>query len=399
LEADHDNFRAALAWSRGEPAAREIGLKLAGLLHFFWYVRNHVSEGRRWLAELLSASGESPPTAARAAALYGAAELAAAQGDLAAAGWLYAECLEIRQALGDRQGIADTLCQWGYVANRKGDRVAARALFGQSEAIYREINDRGGLAHVLKCIGAAALTDGELDRARVLFEESLALYRELQNARGLAMMLGEMAHLALLQADYDRAGVLLKEHIDLSRQLKDAGHTALALRNLAYAVRDQGDYPAAQALLEESLGLWREIGEKHQSAESLVQLGSLQWLQGQASVAKRSFEQGLALVRELQDSRTLSGCLEILAGVALGPKADAVSPAVAARSARLFGAAEGFRAAADAPALWPAEREARDRSIALIRSALGQEGLETAWAEGRALTFDQAIDEAGRMDP
>jgi hypothetical protein len=61
----------------------------------------------------------------------------------------------------------------------------------------------------------------------------------------------------------------------------------------------------------------------------------------------------------------------------------------------LFAAAEAFRTAADAPGLWPAEREARDRSLALIRAALGDEGLETAWAEGRSLTFDQAIDEAG----
>src|SRR5207302_1091345 len=96
LEADHDNFRAALAWSRGEPDAQEIGLRLAGLLHFFWYVRNHVSEGRRWLTDLLALPGGSGPSPARAAALYGAAGLAAAQGDLTTASWRYAECLEMR---------------------------------------------------------------------------------------------------------------------------------------------------------------------------------------------------------------------------------------------------------------------------------------------------------------
>jgi predicted ATPase len=398
LEADHDNFRAALAWSRDDTGARETGLRLTGLLHFFWYVRNHVSEGRRWLTELLPASAEAEPTAALASALYGAAGLAAAQGDLTAAAWHYSQCLEIRRELGDQQGIADTLCQWGYVADRMGDRMAARSLFAQSEVIYRAIGDKGGLAHALKCIGAAALTEGELDRARVLFEESVGLYRELQNARGLAMMLGEMAHLALLQAEYERASVLLREHIELSRQLKDTGHIALALRNLAYAVRNEGDQPGAQALFEESLALWRDLGEKHQIAEILIQIGSLQWLQGQAAAARQSFERGLTVLREVRDPKTLSGCLELLASVALGPATSDVPAAAAACSARLFAAAEAFRAQVDAPGLWPAEREARERALSLIRSALGDEGLEKAWTEGRTLTVAHAIDAAGGID-
>jgi hypothetical protein len=40
---------------------------------------------------------------------------------------------------------------------------------------------------------------------------------------------------------------------------------------------------------------------------------------------------------------------------------------------------------AGAPGLWPAEREVRERSLTLIRAALGDDGIETAWAEGRAL--------------
>src|SRR5262249_31627279 len=145
--------------------------------------------------EAPSAEGVSDgPSAARAAALYGAAELAMTQGDLTAAAWFYSQCLEIRQELGDRKGIAHTFGHWGFGAERMGDRVAAGSLFSRSEAIYREIHDRGGLAHALKCIGELALTEGDLERPRALFEESLGLYRELRDARGLAMMLGEMAH-------------------------------------------------------------------------------------------------------------------------------------------------------------------------------------------------------------
>ena len=49
LEAEHDNLRAALAWSRTE-ASGEIGLRLAVALAGFWMPRGHFNEGYGWLA-------------------------------------------------------------------------------------------------------------------------------------------------------------------------------------------------------------------------------------------------------------------------------------------------------------------------------------------------------------
>jgi hypothetical protein len=70
--------------------------------------------------------------------------------------------------------------------------------------------------------------------------------------------------------------------------------------------------------------------------------------------------------------------------------AVAVGQAQPERAAHLFGAAEGLRAAMGAP-LPPADRTEHDRSVAAVRSALGEEAFAAAWAEGRALTLEAAI--------
>ena len=53
VEINHDNFRAALAWA-DETGDADMALRLTGELFFFWYVRGHMTEGRRWLARALA---------------------------------------------------------------------------------------------------------------------------------------------------------------------------------------------------------------------------------------------------------------------------------------------------------------------------------------------------------
>ena len=56
IEREHDNLRAALAWSR-DTGDHDTLLRLAGALAFFWYYRGYLNEGQRWLSQAL----ETPP--------------------------------------------------------------------------------------------------------------------------------------------------------------------------------------------------------------------------------------------------------------------------------------------------------------------------------------------------
>src|SRR5262249_18424676 len=69
LERAHDNLRAALAWSSSENGAAQTGLRLAGALSWYWYMRGYLREGRMFLEEFLARSEQGDGSAARAKAL------------------------------------------------------------------------------------------------------------------------------------------------------------------------------------------------------------------------------------------------------------------------------------------------------------------------------------------
>src|SRR5262249_48302219 len=73
LEAEHDNLRAALARSLGTTRTRpnvEVALRLAGGLGWFWWMRGHFGEGRRWLTLALAAGNDAPAAVRAKAFLY-----------------------------------------------------------------------------------------------------------------------------------------------------------------------------------------------------------------------------------------------------------------------------------------------------------------------------------------
>ncbi len=116
LESEHDNLRAALERCKTDGNA-ELGVRLAGQLWRFWYLRGYLHEGRRWLEDALATPTAVSPRV-RARALFGAGVLAWRQGDYTSARVLHEEGLALNRQLGDRKGIADSLNNLGIVASR-----------------------------------------------------------------------------------------------------------------------------------------------------------------------------------------------------------------------------------------------------------------------------------------
>ncbi|MBI3975020.1 MAG: tetratricopeptide repeat protein [Armatimonadetes bacterium] len=349
LEADHDNFRAALSWCLGEDGEGETGLRLAAILVPFWEIRGYWNEGRRWLeAVLRNASGAS--SAAKVKALNGAGMLAFQQGDFARAAALAEESLSLGRALGDRRGTVTALNILGFHACATGDYGRAEALGSESLTMCREVADPLGIADALHILGLVARDRGDPAQATASLEESLRL----------------------------------------SRALDAKWRVAINLTDLGLVMRDRGQHAQAAALIEEGLQQFRALGHRHGTATAQSHLATVAWYRRQYDRAAALFSDSLILRRELGDVRGIAVCLVGLAAVASATRQDE-------KAARLFGAGEGLRESIGV-SLPLFIRGDYERLVGTTRRHLA-DAFQALWAEGRTMTVDQASDRALATSP
>jgi predicted ATPase/class 3 adenylate cyclase/DNA-binding CsgD family transcriptional regulator len=231
VEAEHDNLRAAFAWSQDPTCAPESGLRLARAMSGFWFMRCHHREGRAWYARALARAPAR--TALRAAALVNAGFLAVRQHDYEAAVPPLEEALAISRDLGDRTAVAQTLARYAVVPHHLGDHDRARAMLSEALALGRQRDDIRVIELTLQYLADLDRDLGRYAEAAGAYEESLELARRRGNRHSVAYSLRGLGHVARSRGEYARARDLLKESLGLLRELRDRRCIPLCLEGLA----------------------------------------------------------------------------------------------------------------------------------------------------------------------
>lgn len=347
LELEHDNLRAALAWSESsthDPDDTEIGLRLAGALWRFWQMRGSFREGREALSALLDSPGAMGMTPGRATALHGSACLAYFQSDYPEAQRRQSQYLEITRVLGDRGGVAGALNGLGSIAYSLSRYDEALSLREQSLAIWRELGDEVGTAITLNNISLVHARAGNFPAAREAAEEALAINRRRGDRDSIAYNLGTLGLLAVEQQDWDTARPLLEECIVMFREVGNRLGVANNLGNLAAVTRRLGDDDATRRSVRDCLLLCEEMENPSIAASALATLARIH-------VRERKY---------LSGARLLSWSRRVLSDLGHKPTAREV------------------------------EEDKRDEG--LLRDGLGPSRFATLWSEARTMTLTQAID-------
>src|SRR5262249_50551284 len=148
---------------------------------------------------------------------------------------------------------------------------------------------------------------------------------------------------------------------------------AWSLGNLGRAARIHGNLAQAVEWLEESLRLSRDVGDRWGAALALGNLGRVALARNDLQRAAALFEESLVLSQSLTGrGRRVAYALHYLGVVAweLGQPE---------RAGRLLGAASALQEAAERT-VSPLDLAERERQLAGVRQALGDERFAEVWA-------------------
>jgi DNA-binding CsgD family transcriptional regulator len=197
--------------------------------------------------------------------------------------------------------------------------------------------------------------------------------------------------MAYHQGNYARATALFAESLILRRELGNQPAIAQSLQGLGEVALAQGDAASAWTYHEERLRIEQELGNKPGIAASLTSLALVAHAQGNDVQALALLEESLSLAQKLEDE---TGIVVVLEGFAV----LAVAHGLPVRAAQLCGAAETLHNTIGItyPSIYHAEY---DRAVALARAELGESLFTAAWAEGQAMTPEQALSASSPSPP
>jgi predicted ATPase/class 3 adenylate cyclase len=263
LEAEHDNLRAALAWSldaAAEDGERDsIGLRLASALTKFWYQHGHIIEGRRWLERAIELTGDDVG-APLARLAHGLGILLIQLGELDEAVRLFERSLAIWRELDDRDQQARELNTLGITRYHRGELDAARSVLRESITIARTIGSDPRLATALTNLGQVEATTGNYGQATQLLHEALALDQKQGDLQGQAVDQQSLAEISLRTGQILQARALLGDMLGYATGSGDTEFLAYTLELAACIAAGLGDCLRAARLAGAADGLRQKLG-------------------------------------------------------------------------------------------------------------------------------------------
>jgi predicted ATPase/class 3 adenylate cyclase len=458
-ETEIDNLRAAFRWSHGNTDT-ERALTLASSLQPLWLTRGHLQEGLAWLDAAVAATSadQSNPSPARVRAVADKALLVAWNGypegaeeaqqalsiarelndpgllaralmavgtltafaDPARADPYFAEAAHIAREIGDRWRLSQILLRQAVASIYTGDIIAADTAAGEALQLADAIGDRFNSRQCRWVIGWAQTYRGDLAgavaRLREVTDEATAANDGLMRVIGLLTTGLALAYQGDSVGAEAVAGIVLKESSGLAEFYEGYGHVVLAVAALAAgesaaawrackAARQFTDLvPATGVIYMWAARAPLACGDLHAAGEwadtvvsltkgcdlsaALATRARVAIGRGEPEQAARDAHDALTVAARLRAHLIVPDILECLAELAINTDSHR-------EAARLFGAADTARRRMGA-ARFKIHQNDFDASIAVSRTALSDKEFHAAWAEGAALSIDDAIGYARR---
>lgn len=246
---EHDNFRAALNWTRATDNP-DVGFTLIGLLWYFLSNAGHYSEGRYWTDNFLPIV-QIVPCRSHIRALTVSGLDAHYRGNDEEGARRLNQAIELARSIGSEDMAAPALLFHGILAAEKQppDLEAADAFFEQARTSAQSSGNWRAVIIATGNRGTIASFRGDQDQAVKFMEASLALARDTDDFLYIIMPLVHLSEFAVERGDLEQAETYYHEAFRLPAISRRVNETIQAIEGLADLTRHQGRFEITVRLM------------------------------------------------------------------------------------------------------------------------------------------------------
>jgi non-specific serine/threonine protein kinase len=353
LDADYDNLRTAFEWGldRDIPAS----LRMVGSLANYWFRHGHGAEGIQMATAALG----------RADTLVGAN----------------------KQKLDHKQMMihARAFQAMAFLCYSQGDNPNAYQAADKCISFARQLNDLRMLATSLAFAGSARLFEGDYTTGRKQIEEAMTITIQAGDKFARGMALGMMAQVEMIANHNIQAAVAYEQQaLALTREIAGTWTSLMLYFGIGRGAMFRGDYALARERFAYCLPLFEQMKDEHRVNMIHSELAHMDRYEEKLPQAEERYRKTILVWQKLGHRAAVAHqleCFAFLAKVHEEPE----------RALRLLGAAEILREKINIH-MQPQERNEYGREVNELHASMTELEFAASWAQGRAMTMDEAIE-------
>ena len=208
------------------------------------------------------------------------------------------QALEIKRSLGDKNQVAISLANIAGLTNQLGEPDKALQLLDQARALFEETEDPVGVAQTMR-ISAGVLTDlGEHEQAIELCRKAAAALAKFGDKYSEADAIQTAGHAYSIMDRTAEAAECFDRALSVFGQIKHVRGQARVLRELALLMDDVGQPERALEYLHRAQALMRSVNDESEMGFASQDIAGILRVQGRHREAVLYYEQARSLCRQ-----------------------------------------------------------------------------------------------------
>ena len=271
----------------------------------------------------------------------------------------------------------------GTIVINSGDITLSRSVLQEAIKIARQLGDKFMLGYSLEMFSSASIFIKAED-ALPAAQEGLEIFKELNDSGGLATAYANLSRWAVSNGDFEESQKYITLLQGVTKNTPASFQSGLQIIGLAYHARFLREFETAKKHFEEGLKMFERVGHKGFMTMMTAEVAHTERAMGNYAKAKNTYTETIKALQDVGNRPGVAHQLECFAMIAIVEEEPQ-------RAAKLFGAAEAIRELTGHKRTGEEEAE-EAQFMSRLRAMLPEAEFNALWAEGRAMTMEEAIE-------